>query len=144
MPVNGLDLSSATVELARRRAATLGREADLRVGDAEDLPWPDASFDTVVCTFALCGIPDHRQAVAEMVRVLRPGGQLLLADHVAATAAPLRGIRWLAEAASVPLIGEHFRRRPADEVRAQGLVVQRRDRFALGVVERLLARKPPA
>lgn len=139
MPITGVDLSPAMVELARRRAEATGREADLRVGDAEALDLPDAAFDTVVCTFSLCGIPDHRRAIAEMARVLRPGGRLLLADHVASARAPLRGVQWLAEAAGVPLIGEHFRRRPLEEVIAQGLTVQRRERFALGVVERLLA-----
>ena len=54
--------------------------ADLRVGDAEDLDLPDASVDSVVCTFALCGIPDHRRALAEMVRVLRPGGRAYIYD----------------------------------------------------------------
>jgi ubiquinone/menaquinone biosynthesis C-methylase UbiE len=42
------------------------------------VPFADASFDTVVCTFALCAIPDERSAVSEMHRVLRPGGTLLL------------------------------------------------------------------
>ncbi|WP_300008306.1 class I SAM-dependent methyltransferase [Pseudonocardia sp.] len=138
----GVDLSPAMVELARRRAAELGRDADLRVGDAEALDLPEASFDSVVCTFSLCGIPDPRRAIAEMVRVLRPGGLLLLADHVAATAAPVRAVQRLAEVASVPLMGEHFRRRPAEEVLAQGLLVQQRERFAGGIVERLAARRP--
>lgn len=138
----GVDLSPAMVAIARRRAAALALDADVRVGDAEALGLPDDSLDTVVCTFSLCGIPDHRRAISEMVRVLRPGGQLLLADHVAASAAPLRAVQRLAELASVPLTGEHFRRRPVEEVLAQGLQVLRRERFACGVVERLVARKP--
>ena len=43
-------------------------------------------FDTVVYTFSLCAIPDHRRAIAEMRRVLRPGGLLLLVGHVAGSA----------------------------------------------------------
>ncbi|GAA2571178.1 class I SAM-dependent methyltransferase [Pseudonocardia hydrocarbonoxydans] len=140
--LRGIDLSPAMVELTRARAAELGRDVDLCVGDAEHLDLPDGSVDTVVCTFSLCGIPDHRRAVGEMVRVLRPGGLLLLADHVAATAAPLRAVQRLAELGSVPLMGEHFRRRPADEIRARGLEVLESERFAGGVVERLVARRP--
>lgn len=140
----GIDLSPVMLDVARRSAIESRRDVDLRLGDAEALDLPDASFDTVVCTFALCGIPDHRQAITEMVRVLRPGGRLLLADHVAAAAAPVRGIQWLAEAMTIPLIGEHFRRRPFEEVVAQGLDVHRRERFSLGAVERLVARKPAA
>jgi ubiquinone/menaquinone biosynthesis C-methylase UbiE len=140
--VRGIDLSPAMVELTRARAAELGRAVDVQVGDAEHLDLPDGSVDSVVCTFALCGIPDHRRALGEMVRVLRPGGLLLLADHVAATAAPVRAVQWLAELGSVRFMGEHFRRRPADEVRGLGLEVVEIERFAVGVVERLVARRP--
>lgn len=141
VPLVGIDLSPAMVELARARAREIGRAADLRVGDAEALDFPDGSFDAVVCTFSLCGIPDPHRAVGEMARVLAPGGSLLLADHVAAGPAPLRGLQWLVERASVPVMGEHFRRRPLELVRALGLQVEQRERFALGVVERLAARK---
>ncbi|MEV2242235.1 class I SAM-dependent methyltransferase [Micromonospora sp. NPDC049891] len=44
--------------IARQRAADLGRDVDLREGDAEHLPFPDGSFDTVVCALSLCSIPD--------------------------------------------------------------------------------------
>ena len=101
----------------------------------------DAGFDTVVCTFSLCAIPDHHRAVAEMARVLRPGGLLLLADHVRSTHRIVRGGQRLAELISVPLGGEHFRRRPFDLVTAAGLRVEHHDRFALGIVERLAARR---
>lgn len=140
--IRGIDLSPAMVGLARARADELGRAVDVQVGDAEHLDLPDGSVDSVVCTFALCGIPDHRRALGEMVRVLRPGGLLLLADHVAATVAPVRAVQWLAELASVRYMGEHFRRRPADGVRGLGLEIVEIERFAGGIVERLMARRP--
>lgn len=142
--LTGIDLSPAMLAIARRRARELGRPVDLRCGNAETLQFPDASFDTVVCTFSLCGIPDYEQAVAEMVRVLRPGATLLLADHVAATHPALRAIQALTELVSVPLGGEHFRRRPIELVRSAGLRIECHDRFAAGIVERLTARMPPA
>src|SRR5579859_1052695 len=81
--LTGIDLSAAMLAIARRRAQQLGRAVDLREADAHALPFPGAAFDTVVCTFSLCAIPDEHQAVSEMTRVLRPGGLLLLADHIA-------------------------------------------------------------
>jgi ubiquinone/menaquinone biosynthesis C-methylase UbiE len=81
--LTGIEFSPAMLELARRQADRLGRKVDLRLGDAQALDLPDASLDTVVCTLSLCAIPDERRAVAEMRRVLRPGGRLLLLDHVA-------------------------------------------------------------
>ncbi len=137
--LTGIDLSPAMLEIVQRRARELDRAVDLRCGDAEALEFPDASFDSVVCTFSLCAIPDHRQAVAEMVRVLRPGATLLLADHVVAHHPALRAVQRITELVSVPLGGEHFRRRPIELVRAAGLRVERHDRFAAGIVERLTA-----
>ncbi|WBB68498.1 methyltransferase domain-containing protein [Micromonospora sp. WMMD812] len=141
--LTAVEWSPRMLALARHRAAELGRDVDLRLGDAQALDFPDASFDTVVCTFSLCAIPDERRALGEMSRVLRPGGLLLLADHVPATAWPLRLGQRLAEVVSVPLGGEHFLRRPADQVRGWGWAVEGHDRFARGVIERLAARKPP-
>jgi len=60
-----------------------------------------------------------RQLFADMVRVLRPGGRLLLVDHVAATARTLRAVRWLYERISIPVAGEHSRRGPLGRVRDQ-------------------------
>lgn len=137
----GIDVSPGMLEIARRRASTSGAAVDLRVADAEALEFPDASFDTVVCTFSLCAIPDHGRAISEMIRVLRPGGRLLLADHVASSNAAVRAVQRLFELVTIPVGGENFRRRPLEQVVAAGLAIEHHDRFALGIVERLSARK---
>ncbi|WP_206784929.1 class I SAM-dependent methyltransferase [Amycolatopsis sp. MtRt-6] len=139
--LTGLDLSDGMLAIARDRARRLGRPVTLRVGDAHRLPFADGSFDAVVCTFGLCAIPDPAAAVGEMARVLRPDGRLILVDHVASSSRLVRAVQWLVELASVPLAGEHFRRRPLKLVEALGLPVERRERFKLGLVERLVARK---
>ena len=140
--VTGLDLSGRMLDLARSRARDLGREVTLQQGTAHALPFADASFDTVVCTLGLCAIPDHETAVDEMIRVLRPGGRLVLLDHVAGSSRLTRAVQWLLERITVPMAGEHFLRRPLHLVEARGLVVEQRERFKLGVVERLVARRP--
>lgn len=140
--LTGVEWSGAMLALARKRAADLGRAVDLRQGDARALPFPDGRFDTVVCTFALCSITDDRRAIAEMVRVLRPGGLLLLADHIVSSVWPVRVLQRLLDAVSGPLFGEYFSRRPLRLVTAMGLTVLRRERFKLGIIERLVARRP--
>jgi ubiquinone/menaquinone biosynthesis C-methylase UbiE len=139
--LTGIDFSPEMLAHARRRADRLGRSVDLREGDAHALEFPDESFDTVVCTFSLCSIPDDRRAVAEMVRVLRPDGRLLLADHVVSTAWPARMLQRLLELVTIPIGDEHFRRRPIRHVRAAGLSIEQHERFTLGIVERLAARR---
>jgi ubiquinone/menaquinone biosynthesis C-methylase UbiE len=140
--LTGIDFSPQMLQLAQRRAEALGREVELRLGDAQALDLPDACFDTVVCTLSLCAIPDQQQAIAEMRRVLRPGGRLLLLDHVAGASRWVRAIQWLLERATIPLGGEHLRRRPLLQVRAAGLQIEQRQRSKLGIVERLAARRP--
>ncbi len=140
--LTGIELSPGMLRLARERAVELEREVDLREGDAHQLDFADGSFDTVVCTFSLCAIPNHDQAVAEMHRVLKPGGLLLLVDHVESPNLFGRAVQRLAEVVTVRMGGEHFRRRPLNVVLAEGLTIERRERFGLGLVERLAARKP--
>jgi ubiquinone/menaquinone biosynthesis C-methylase UbiE len=140
--LTGIDFSPGMLAIARQRAGQLGREADLREADALALPFPDGAFDTVVGTYALCAISDDRAAIAEMSRVLRPGGLLLLADHVEASPRPLRAVQRASERLAITLHGEHFTRRPLRHVQAQGLRVEEHERFRLGIAERLAARKP--
>jgi len=142
--LSGVEWSPAMLAVARQRADDLGRDVDLRGGDAQALEFPDGAFDTVVCTFALCAIPDEGRAVAEMARVLRPGGLLLLADHVESSAWPIRGIQRLVDLFTGPIASEYFGRRPSRGVRAMGFAVERQERFKLGMLERLAARKPAA
>jgi ubiquinone/menaquinone biosynthesis C-methylase UbiE len=140
--LTGVDFSPAMLQLARRQADRFGRKVDLRLGDAQALDFPDACFDTVVCTLSLCAIPDERRAVAEMKRVLRPGGRLLLLDHVAAAPRWVRAVQWLLERITRPLGEEHLRRRPLRQVQAEGFQIESQERTKLGIVERLAARKP--
>jgi ubiquinone/menaquinone biosynthesis C-methylase UbiE len=142
--LTGIDFSPAMLAIARERADGLGRPVDLREADAMALPFPDGSFDTVVCTFSLCAVPDDSRAVAEMRRVLRPGGLLLLADHVAGGSWPVRAVQKVMELVTVPLQGEYVLRRPLRHVQANGMEVVRRERFKAGITERLAARKPAA
>jgi arsenite methyltransferase len=79
--VVGIELSGVTVERARR--ATDDARVQFLQGDAEALPLPDSSFDVVLCECSLCTFPDKPRAVAEMVRVLRPGGRIAIADVAA-------------------------------------------------------------
>jgi ubiquinone/menaquinone biosynthesis C-methylase UbiE len=77
---DGIDLNPALIDVARRNLTRAGVTADLRQGRVEALPYPDATFDTVVNTMAFTGYPDAATAAAELARVLKPGGRLVLID----------------------------------------------------------------
>lgn len=77
----GVDPSPALLDGARQRAQANGWAADIRRGMGEALPFEEGSFDTVVCTYTMCSVSDQARTIAEMRRVLRPGGKLLFLEH---------------------------------------------------------------
>jgi ubiquinone/menaquinone biosynthesis C-methylase UbiE/predicted ester cyclase len=140
--VTGVELSPEMAVLGRRRAEEVGREIDMRVGDAESLPFPDGSFDTVVCTYGLCTIPDDAAAVREAKRVLRPGGSILLAEHVRSPNPIIRTIQRVLEPFAHRLGGDHLLREPLHHLAAEGFEVDEVRRQKAGWVELVAARKP--
>lgn len=142
--LTGIDFSPAMLDIAATRAAEVGREIDLHEADAQALPFEDASFDTVVCTLGLCGFPDERAAIAEMHRVLRPGGTLLLLDHVGSHHRVVHFGQWLLEKLTVRMLGDYQTRRPLPLVEQAGFVIRHQERLKAGTVERLAAVKPGA
>jgi ubiquinone/menaquinone biosynthesis C-methylase UbiE len=142
--LTGIDFSSAMLDIARARAAELGREIELLEGDAQALPFADASFDTVVCTLGLCGFPDDRAAIAEAYRVLRPQGTLLLLDHVRSHHKLIYLGQRLLETLTLRMLGDYQTRRPLPLVQEAGFIVQRQMRLKAGTVERVAAVKPQA
>ena len=77
----GVDPGLRMHRLARKRSVQAGLEIELIGLSAERIPVEDASFDTVVCTYTLCSIPDPMAALKEMRRAMKPGGKLLFAEH---------------------------------------------------------------
>ena len=98
----------------------------------------------MVCALSLCSVADDRAAIVEMRRVLRPGGQLLLLDHVAATNPILLTLQRLWEQFTLRTIGDYQTRHPLPLVEQVGLVVTDSRRSKLGTVERIRALKPAA
>jgi ubiquinone/menaquinone biosynthesis C-methylase UbiE len=78
--LTGIDLTPEMLAKAEIRARSIGREIDLQEADAHDLPFNESSFDTVVCSYAMCSVSDEARAIAEMKRVLQPRGRLICAE----------------------------------------------------------------
>ncbi len=78
----GIEPDSYMLDRARKRAAALGRQIDLRQERAEQLPFEDDSFDAVLVTLTLCSVGQPGMALSEAHRVLKPGGQLVFVEHV--------------------------------------------------------------
>jgi ubiquinone/menaquinone biosynthesis C-methylase UbiE len=137
-----IELSPEMLAIGRQRAQELGHSADLRLGDVQALDLPDESFDTVTCTLGFCTIPDTRAAAGEAFRVLRPGGQLLLLEHVRSPAPIVRSAQRLLDPLAVHFEADHLVREPLDYLPGVGFEIDEVQRAKWGIVERLRAHKP--
>ncbi len=141
--VTALDLSENMLLRARRKAQRLGVSVKLEVGDVQQLDYPDASFDVAVATFVFCSVPDPVLGLHELRRVLKPGGQLLLLEHVLSEGPWLRRLmKWL-DPLPFHIWGAHLDRDTVHNVRSAGFEQVTDVDLSLDVVKRIEARVPP-
>lgn len=79
-PTSGLDLAPGMVRLTQQRMAAKGLSCDVKIGNVTAIPWENDTFDAVLTTFCLSAVADINKAIEEMIRVLKPGGRLIIVD----------------------------------------------------------------
>jgi ubiquinone/menaquinone biosynthesis C-methylase UbiE len=139
--LTGVDLTPGMLDIARARALRLGLSVELRVGDAQTLEFPPERFDTVVIALALCSIPNDRLSISEVSRVTRPGGRLLIMEHVRRPNPVVRAGQRTVEPMFVRFQADHLTREPLEHIEEHGFAVERVDRCAWGIMERVVARR---
>jgi ubiquinone/menaquinone biosynthesis C-methylase UbiE len=136
--ITAIDLTPGMLKIARERANQLNREDDLRLGDVQCLDFPDNSFDTVVATFVFCSVPDPVQGLSEVRRVVKPGGQVLLLEHMR-SAQPVIGLLMdLLNPWIVRTMGANINRRTVENVHKGGLVIENVGNLGMGGVFKLI------
>ncbi len=138
-PAVGIDLDPSV--LSRAAGRVRGRTA-LACADVQALPFRDGGFDTVVVSLVFCSVEDPARGLAEVRRVLRPGGELRLLEHVRSEG-PRLG-RWQDRLAPAWLRftgGCRLDRRTVDAVRAAGFTIERERRPGRGLVAEIAARR---
>lgn len=144
--VTGIDLSERMLEEARRQADRLGRSIELHEMDAQQLAFSAASFDAAAATFVFCSVPDPVRGLRELGRVVRPGGRIVLLEHVRLDRPGIVGkIMDVLDPLWVRIMGAHINRRTVENVRRAGLEIERvEDLGARGLVKLIVARPPNA
>ena len=118
--------------IAQRAAAGAPVPVTVRAGTADALPLADGEMDAAIASLVLCSVPDQARALAELHRVLRPGGELRFYEHVIARCQPKRAILQLADRSGLwPAIGGgcHPARDTGAAIEAAGFTIEHCERF---------------
>lgn len=139
--VTAIDISERMLERAKAHAELLGADVELKLMDAQHLTYDDESFNAVVATFVFCSVPDPVAGLREARRVLKPGGQLLLLEHVRSDN-PVAGklMDWL-NPLVVRLSGANINRRTVETVEVAGFRDLHVSSHLLNIVELIEARR---
>jgi ubiquinone/menaquinone biosynthesis C-methylase UbiE len=137
--ISAVDVSKEMLSVARRQAAKLSMNVSFSLTDAEALPFPDESFDTVVSSLTTCTFPNPVAALKEMARVCRTNGKILLLEHGRSDREWLG--RWQDRRADsfAKQLGCHWNREPLDLVRKAGLKMNAAQRFFFGIFHQIEA-----
>src|SRR4029077_900656 len=142
--VVGIDASLGMLRFGRAQASKLGRPVWLIEMDAEQLAFPDRTFDSVAFNLCLCTINDPERAVREALRVARPGAPMTFLEHVRSYVLPIALLQEVLSPALVALEQDHFNRRTADTIRKAGVEVESVERFGWGFFNLIVGKAPQA
>jgi len=136
--MTAIDLTPGMLEHAQRRAQALSLRADVRLGDVQALGFPDATFDTAVATFVFCSVPDPVLGLRELKRVVKPGGQVILLEHMRSPNETIGKIMDVLNPLVVRVMGANINRRTVENVQAAGWSIEQAEDLGMGGIVKLV------
>jgi ubiquinone/menaquinone biosynthesis C-methylase UbiE len=139
--ITAIDFSARMLARAKEKASKSGLKLRLQQMDVQHLEFEPDTFDTVVASFVFCSVPDPVRGLTEIRRVIKPGGKVLLLEHVLSQK---RSVAWfmnLANPLVVRLMGANINRRTIENVKASGLSVEHVTDLSAGIFKLIEARK---
>jgi phosphatidylethanolamine/phosphatidyl-N-methylethanolamine N-methyltransferase len=133
LDVNAIDLTSGMLNRAKQQADRRNIKAALHLMDVQAMAFPDTFFDTVIATCVFCSVPDPLLGLNEVLRVTKPGGRVLLLEHVRSEKRLLGALMDLLNPIVAQLMGPNINRRTVENVQRAGLYVERIEN--LGMVD---------
>ena len=138
--ITGIDIANRMIVQARLRADRIGYPVQLMEADAQNLPFPDNSFETAVATFVFCSVPDPVQGLRELGRVVSPEGAILLLEHVRINRTVIGSLMDGLNPVVLRLMGANINRRTCENVEKAGLTISRMENLGfMGIVKMMVA-----
>lgn len=138
LDITAVDLTPGMLERARKRAVQLKIDVDLRLGDVQDLDFPDGMFDEVVETFVFCSVPDPLLGLEELARVVKPGGRVFMLEHVRAANPTMGFLMDALNPVVVRMTGANINRRTVEKVRRSDLQLEQVEDLGMGDIFKLI------
>lgn len=137
--ITGIDFSQKMLEKARRKLAQSGRKnITLKHMDAEHMSFKDNTFDYAITSCVFCSVPNPVRGLIEIRRVLKPGGKLIMLEHVLSKNPIIAILQHALNPITQLLLGEHINRNTRQNIIQAGLKVTKEKNLALADIFRLL------
>jgi ubiquinone/menaquinone biosynthesis C-methylase UbiE len=140
--ITAIDLTPGMLVRAKRRASELGLEVDLRIGDVQNMEFPDDTFDTAVATYVFCSVTDSILGLKEVLRVIKPGGNALFIEHVRSENPLIGALMDLVNPLVVHTMGPNINRHTVHNIQQAEFNIEKvEDLGAGGIFKLIVARK---
>jgi phosphatidylethanolamine/phosphatidyl-N-methylethanolamine N-methyltransferase len=141
--IAAVDFSPRMLERARKKAGKSGQEALLELGDAQNLEFSTDSFDVAAMTFVMCSVPDPILGLRELGRVVRPGGHVLLMEHVRSPISWVGRLMDLINPIVLRIMGPNINRKTVENVTAAGLELVKVEDISMGGIFKIIEARVP-
>ncbi len=141
MEITAVDFSQKMLKRARDKADKQGVKVRLHQMEVQNLQFESNTFDTVVASFVFCSVPDPIRGLMEVERVCRPGGKVVLLEHVLSANGFLGRLMQMVNPLVVRVMGANINRRTVENVTRSGLVLEQVTDLAEGIFKLIEARK---
>jgi ubiquinone/menaquinone biosynthesis C-methylase UbiE len=139
--ITAIDFSGQMLKQAAKKRDRKNVNVELELMDVQSLYFADNSFDTVICSFVFCSVPSAAKGLKELYRVCKPGGQVLLLEHVVSSNPAIAAIMNLLNPVVVALVGANINRNTVKSVKACAFTSVNVDERSSDIIKLIEARK---